>query len=589
MPLPPSSSPDPNGTPWPPLSLAGMYSKMIEWAAWYSGDPDRIINAYNAATSANNGQVPWWRFWSRARQGRDAASQRALIHVPIASDLAATSGALLFGSPAIFRIRDARQQLDEDDEGDEPTADKPKAAPPQTPAQKAEARMLEIIEEGGFNERLLQAAESAAAIGGVYIYPVWNTDLVGVPLLGVAQADMAVPTFRHGILTSVVFHKVVRDENFKLWRLLESHDVEGTGSQRRCVVTSALYAGSVDRLGTQLDVGATEDIAGYPIVPRVEMPFPELDVEYIPNMLPNRIWRSESLGVSDYSGSESMLDALDETYASWIRDIRLAKARILVPREYLRPSSVDGQTPTFDIDQEIYVGMDMEPGISSDARAMMAHQFEIRYEAHQATAENLVARIVSNAGYTPGTIGQTEKGTGTGTALRISEHKTLLTLRRKGSWWKRALSNVLFHMMVIDSTEFDGQPTPDPDFRPTVTMTDSLIDNPLELAQTALALSTASASSIETRVRIVHPDWSELEIDAEVRRVKSELAAAKPAPLTVIAAPHPPAAGGSAPGAFGAPHTDPASTGNLPVTPGPKGPVPTNAPPASPPQAKNVS
>jgi hypothetical protein len=102
-------------------------------------------------------------------------------------------------------------------------------------------------------------------------------------------------------------------------------------------------------------------------------------------------------------------------------------------------------------------------------------------------------------------------------------------------------------MQLIDQEIFSSGVEP---IRPTVDISDSIIDNPLELAQTALALNTAMSASIETRVRIVNPDWSEAEVDAEVERIKGEGDAAKP-----------PAFGGGS-GAFGA--GDPATTSQKP-------------------------
>ena len=55
MPLPQSN------TPWPPKGTEPVYQKMVEWAAWYSGDVDRLIDVYGGSTA--QGQTPWWRFW----------------------------------------------------------------------------------------------------------------------------------------------------------------------------------------------------------------------------------------------------------------------------------------------------------------------------------------------------------------------------------------------------------------------------------------------------------------------------------------------------------------------------------------------
>ena len=81
MPLPKSD------TPWPPVNSQPLYAKMAEWAAWYSGEPSRIIDVYASSVDASGGTIPWYRFWRRAAAQRDG-SQRALLHVPVASDIA---------------------------------------------------------------------------------------------------------------------------------------------------------------------------------------------------------------------------------------------------------------------------------------------------------------------------------------------------------------------------------------------------------------------------------------------------------------------------------------------------------------------
>lgn len=546
MPLPP------NDVAWPPTNFSPVYAKMAEWAAWYSGEPTRIMDVYGSQ-SGGGGLTPWWRFWSRARASQDGA-QRAQLHVPIASDLAAVSGALLFGDQPKIRVRGEREAVEP------PTShEAPAKAATQTPEAKSERRLLDIVEQGDVYSRLVEAAEGAAAIGGIYIYPVWDKTLRDFPLMAVAQSDQAVPEFRFGFLSAVTFHRVVEANGTIVFRHIERHEVEGTGESRKAVVLHGLYKGSNSHLGTPVSLDVSPLTIG--LEPRIVLPFADLDVEYIPNIRPNRLWRASGLGVADIQGSETLLDALDETYASWMRDVRLAKARIIVPREYLRPDA--DANSAFDVDQEIYVPMDMEPGLSQDSRAMLAHQFAIRYLEHRETAKDLVERIVSNAGYAPATLGATS-GNATGTALRISEHKTLLTLRKKSGWWRTAIANCLYHMMIIDKEMFGSSI---PAIRPTVLTSDSIIDNPLELAQTALALKTAESASIETRVRLVNPDWSNEEITREVEKIKGDVAAA--ALLT--------GAGGS--GTFGDSKQDPASTGNVPTTKQASGPPPTNAPP----------
>jgi len=547
---------------------------MAEWAAWYSGDPERIVAVYKSSPPSSGTGLQWYRFWRRAAGGAEGM-QRAQLHVPVASDLAQVSGALLFGESPRFRIKEAH----EEDRVDAELLDEG-APTKQTsdPAEKTEQRMLEIVARSELRSRLLEAAESAAAIGGVYIYPAWDKDLFDFPVMAIAQADMAVPEFKWGFLVAVTFHRVVDtigDSN-KVWRIVERHEVEGTGETRKAVVLTGLFKGDPGTIGQQVELSAHPSTAN--VEPRIELPFAELDVQYIPNTRPNRLWRASGHGVADIQGSESLLDAIDETFASWMRDIRLGKARIIVPRDYLRMDRDNENTPTFDIDQEVYTAMEMEPTMNSDARSILAHQFAIRYLEHRSTARELIERVVSNAGYSPATLGQSSDSSGmsrTGAALRVSEHKTVLTQRRKSAHWSTALSTFMRHYLLVDKEFFGGDIIDD--VHPMVELSDSVIDQPLELAQTALAMKSAESASTETRVRILHPDWSDAEIAAEVAKITAEVEAA-----AIMGAE---AKFGGTPDAFGDPAKDPKATGNFPRKSQKKGRQ-TSAPPTPPPFAR---
>jgi hypothetical protein len=46
--------------------------------------------------------------------------------------------------------------------------------------------------------------------------------------------------------------------------------------------------------------------------------------------------------------------------------------------------------------------------------------------------------------------------------------------------------------------------------------------DPLKNAQTVQILDAARAASTATRVRMIHPDWEDDQVDAEVRTIKEE-------------------------------------------------------------------
>lgn len=483
---------------WPPEDLEAQYTKYAEWSAWYSGDTLRLRDFY--ATAHPHQERGFWKFWSRI--GTRPSSQKAMLHVPIAGDLAAVSGALLFGEEPAIHIREAMPV----DSGDAEKA--------------AETRLQQVIVEGGAYNRFIEAGESAAAMSGVFLYPAWDRQVMPVPVVNVVQPDNAVPVFQFGVLAEVLFHRVIEEDGTTITRHVELHTPG--------LIEHAVYVGTSTRLGSRQPASRLAEM-GLPAV--IRLPFDTLDVEYIPNMRPNRLWRESDLGLSDYSGSEGMFDALDEVYASWQRDIRHAKSRIIVPRDFLDSSG------NVDIDWEVYQPMDMEPkAMEQGARAMLAQQFDIRWQEHQATAVEYVERIVSNAGYSPQTFGIRIEGRAeSGTALRIRESKTVLTLRRKANFWKPALQRLFTHMLLIDQWVYGGPGVAG--LNVDVELNDGIPNDITEMAKAASQLAAAKAASIETRVRLVNPHRDNAWVEAEVKRIQEEEKAAQPAP--VLGGPNP--------------------------------------------------
>jgi len=86
-------------------------------------------------------------------------------------------------------------------------------------------------------------------------------------------------------------------------------------------------------------------------------------------------------------------------------------------------------------------------------------------------------------------------------------------------------------MLVIDRHVF-GRPTPT-DYRPSVELEDSIVEDVRERAESVELLRRAEAASIEVRVRTLHPDWSDAEVQAEVARIQAETGRLLPDPFQV--------------------------------------------------------
>lgn len=486
---------------WPPEGWADVYREYVEHSAWYSGDPEQLAEVYGGELSVV-ANPPRWKFWARGREEGRRYNSRSQIHVPLAGDIAATSSALLFSEAPEFLIPEAHEENAPSD------------------AKAAQARLDEIVTEGGVIDRLSEAAETAAAMGGVFIKPDWDTSVADMPLLSVVQADNAVPEFRYGRLQAVTCWRVVKGaDSQKIYRHLERHSVNSSGMG---MIEHALYEGSRERLGVRITLTGSPDTAN--LQDGLVLPFMGIGIRYIANMRPNRKHRGSPLGQSDYAGAEGLLDALDETFTSWMRDIRLARARLVVPEEFLE---VTDKGPRFDMDREVYAALDMDP----TGGTITPVQFAIRVDEHQRTAVELVERIISHAGYSPQTFGLHIEGRAeSGTALRVRERKTLTTQQRKRRYWEPGIEDVLEMMLYIDREIFNAST---PVFRPQVTMADSIADDPMEVAQTIALLHSAAAISLYERVRMRHPEWKTPQIMEEVARLEQEQGLAVPDPMQI--------------------------------------------------------
>jgi hypothetical protein len=472
----------------------------MEWDAWYSGDPGRLSAVYGAiefGPSSVTRRGSWWRRWWNSRNvnsGREMIHQRAQLHVPLPGDIAQTSAALLFGEAPRITV--------------------PEAHMPNAPgdAKMTEDYVHRLIVEGDLFNRLLEGGETAAAMGGAILKPSWDLSVSPIPLMTIVQADAALPEFRYGqLMRCTLWRELGRVGNAEVIRHLEVHETDAAGNG---VVFHGLYKGTSGQLGKEMAL--TEHAETAALLPVINLPFPGLGVEYVPNMRPNRRIRGSSVGQSDYAGVEGIFDSLDETYASWMRDVRLSKMRLLVPQEYI------DKLGAFDADQEVFVPMDVDPMSRQGAGGgVMANQFQIRVEQHERTTLHLIERAVSAAGYSPQTFGLHIEGRAeSGTALKVRENKTLMTQGRKAAWWGNAVESMLWKMLLIARNILNEQGLVA--YKPQVEMADSLPENPLELAQTIVTLDNARAVSIDTKVRMAHPDWDEEQIGPEVKRVMAE-------------------------------------------------------------------
>jgi A118 family predicted phage portal protein len=242
-------------------------------------------------------------------------------------------------------------------------------------------------------------------------------------------------------------------------------------------------------------------------------------------MLPNRLHRTAPIGRSDYQGVHDLFDALDETWSSWMRDIRLARARLIVPDGYLR-SEGPGQGASFEEDREVWHTLKIPP--TENGGGITLAQFAIRVDEHQRTTDAIVRQAIQTAGYDGQAFGLDNEGqpeTATGVNARTA--RGMRTRKKKTGYARHGVADMLHVMLQVDARLFTPGLKVE---RPQVEFGDGVAESAQQKATTLELLTRAGAVSTATKVKAVNPDWDDAAVEAEVAAILAETGAAAPDP-----------------------------------------------------------
>ncbi|MFF0894730.1 phage capsid protein [Streptomyces sp. NPDC003278] len=460
--------------------------------AWYAGEARRLASVYRHTPHRERRFRLWGR---RSSEHRQQPEQR--LHVPLPGDIASTSADLLFADMPTIRVSNTATQ----------------------------ERLDKLLDLNRAATMFLGAAEQAAALSGVFLRTTWDEAIAPYPLLTVMQPDAALPEFRFGMLRAVNFwRELATGREGVVFRHIERHEPGR--------IVHALYEGTADNIGRTVPLTEHPDTAelaaslGSDGV-SIETGIRELTASYVPNMLPNRLHRTAPIGRSDYAAPlHDLFDSLDETWTSWMRDVRLARGRLIVPDGYLRDAG-PGNGATFDEDREVFAGLKIPP---SEAGQITLAQFSIRVAEHQATAESIVRQAAQSAGYSAQSFGLDGGGQPiTATESDARDRRSMVTRGKKAGHWRHAIAEQLHVQLQLDARRFGTRGiTPE---RPSVEFGPGVVETMQSKATTLDLLNRAQAVSAATRVKFLHPEWDDTAVNAEVAAILAETGAGAPDPV----------------------------------------------------------
>lgn len=517
---------------WPPAPFDLAAHRYRELDAWYTGDTETLREIYSGKTGQATHVVDgreyrggvvgtlskWW--WG---QPVNSTEERSRMHLPLAADLCALSADLLFGEAPQLLFR------------------KPENVPT-TAGQKwrhpAQERLDKLIASDEAHAELLMGGEYAAALGGTYIAAAWDADVADHVFPKVYAADCAIPTFRYGRLVGVTLWSEFRDGS-TVYRLLEKHTPG--------VIEYTLHQGRDKTLGKAVPVQErpeTAHLAALRTVTDLNVPAaefsetirigtgsPRLAVTYMKNAAPVRDWRKRGdlayVGRADLDGVQDLLDKADLIGSSIIRDFENGAGRITVPESWLE-TGAQGEGSKFDLDRQVYVGVralgKADGGLADQA---VINQFAIRMEEHRDGFDWIKEQLASALGYSPTHLGMKDvAGTRTATEVAADLSDSERTRDKKAMYAKAALAKWAQVALEIDKAVFGVTSTPAQiDDLPDVIFAPVSQADPEKNARIAQLLDMGRAGSTRERVRIVHPDWDEEDINEEVLLIQSEFGA----------------------------------------------------------------
>ncbi|MEH0556004.1 phage portal protein [Streptomyces sp. B21-101] len=483
-----------NDTPWPPPEWADHYRRMRVDDAWYTGDRNRLARVYSHHAPPTERRR---RLWGRRSQEQREGRRDHRLHVPLPGDIASTSADLLFADMPAIKVTDETTQQ----------------------------RLDDLLDLNRAQQLFLSGAEQAAALSGVYLRTTWERDIAEHPLLTVMQPDSALPEFRFGFLRAVNFWRELSGSTEALtFRHIERHE-----SGR---ILHTLYQGRADNIGRMVpltehpdtaSLAESLDVDGQSVITGIR----ELTASYVPNMLPNRLHRGAPIGRSDYAAPiYDLFDNLDTVWTSWMRDIRLARARLMVPDSYLRDNG-PGRGAEFDDDAEVFAALKIPP--TEGGSTITLAQFAIRTDDHKATCEAITRQAAQAAGYSAQSFGLDGGGQPiTATESDSRDQRSMVTRKKKAGYWRHGVAEQTHVMLQLDARLFGQKIKPE---RPSVEFGDGVAESLQSTATTLDLLARAGAVSTGTKVKILHPEWDDTAVKAEAAAILAETGAGAPDPV----------------------------------------------------------
>jgi hypothetical protein len=403
-------------------------------------------------------------------------------------------------------------------------------------AKSDQQNMDDMCAENALTFELRRWVDWSVSEGEVWWRVYVDQDVSPWPILDAASRIDVVPLFRGRkvvacAFVSPIFEQMLRIENqviVEIWRHIE---IQTDGMSR-----NLLYKGTLGEIGRPMPLGSDPD--------GLTTDLPEewvhgLDV-MLAGRIPNKLGRDWRLGISEYMGVHDLLLDLNEARTIMAENARLVlKARMVVPA-----NSID-ESGKFDSGREIIIAETLDDSL--DARKTGPYAvLEYTFHAEQLIEHKneLVVDILARCGLAEQFVASKGAATGayTGTALRTRLIPTTMAAQGKGKIWDDAIPKILSAMAQVSELPKEkggcGISWKDSKTPPAFKRAKPLPDDENEIVQRHVMAVQGEIESIEQAILVMHPDWTQSQIDDEVEKIREDRSG--PNPVDVIPLTEPP-------------------------------------------------
>lgn len=465
-----------DGAVWPPEAHANRLAEQRDYHRLYRNESAELR-----------------QYWSAELDGY--LGDEELVPYPSVKLVSRIVAAFLFGEDPELRATTAV----------EPDAEEPDAESEGDPGQEV---LDAWATETNVYATLLEGAVVCAYSGEVYLRPAWDAEALGPwPLLTVLPGRRVIPRFRHGkLVEGVVFtERAVGTSGTRRLRLFEHHEPGG--------ITTRVYYGTGERVGSAIDLADERVVRAFgELEEETDTGIDEVLLTHVP------FQRDDGPhGRSIVDGAVGLVFALHRLYSQEQHDAELARFRIAAPSSYLKRTSKGD--PRFDRRTDVLELDDSAAGVVGQERPITPIQFRddvVQRERIQGRLRDLMVAC----GIAPQTLGEDAgRGAESGTARRLAQALTVQTVSAAGRYWQAALPRAIRQTLAVGRIHL-GLDVPD-DLDVSVTLSDGFVDDPREVADRIAVLDGAEAISAETKVRELHPTWTEEQVAEEVERIRA--------------------------------------------------------------------